>query len=117
MCLGGKVELLVKCEDCNSDLAFGGNRVRKLEYLTPEALEGRYDTLVSISGIQLNRTHQVAVVAAYFGPKYMLAQENWVSYSDTVHDCADNIEMSCITSADVCLDAVGFDIGTRSNWE
>ena len=36
--LGGKVELYAKREDCNSGLAFGGNKTRKLEYLIPEAL-------------------------------------------------------------------------------
>ena len=33
--LGGKVEIWAKREDCNSGLAFGGNKVRKLEYLVP----------------------------------------------------------------------------------
>ncbi|MGH8859441.1 MAG: pyridoxal-phosphate dependent enzyme, partial [Polaromonas sp.] len=33
--LGGKVELYAKREDCNSGLAFGGNKTRKLEYLIP----------------------------------------------------------------------------------
>jgi 1-aminocyclopropane-1-carboxylate deaminase len=36
--LGGKVELYAKREDCNSGLAFGGNKTRKLEYLIPDAL-------------------------------------------------------------------------------
>ncbi|MBV8925416.1 MAG: pyridoxal-phosphate dependent enzyme, partial [Bradyrhizobium sp.] len=30
--LGGKVEIYAKREDCNSGLAFGGNKLRKLEY-------------------------------------------------------------------------------------
>jgi 1-aminocyclopropane-1-carboxylate deaminase len=30
--LGGKVGVYAKREDCNSGLAFGGNKVRKLEY-------------------------------------------------------------------------------------
>ena len=50
--LGGKVALYAKREDCNSGLAFGGNKTRKLEYLIPEALEGGYDTLVSIGGVR-----------------------------------------------------------------
>jgi 1-aminocyclopropane-1-carboxylate deaminase len=29
--LGGNVELYAKREDCNSGLAFGGNKIRKLE--------------------------------------------------------------------------------------
>ncbi|HYO60283.1 MAG TPA: pyridoxal-phosphate dependent enzyme, partial [Actinomycetota bacterium] len=31
--LGGQVEIWAKREDCNSGIAFGGNKVRKLEYL------------------------------------------------------------------------------------
>ena len=33
--LGGKVEIFAKRDDCNSGLAFGGNKVRKMEYLVP----------------------------------------------------------------------------------
>ena len=60
--LGDKVEIYAKREDCNSGLAFGGNKTRKLEYLIPEALEQGCDTLVSIGGIQSNQTRQVAAV-------------------------------------------------------
>lgn len=115
--LGGKVDLYAKREDCNSGLAFGGNKTRKLEYLIPEALEGGYDTLVSIGGIQSNQTRQVAAVAAHLGMKCVLVQENWVNYSDAVYDRVGNIEMSRIMGADVRLDAAGFDIGIRKSWE
>jgi 1-aminocyclopropane-1-carboxylate deaminase len=37
--LGGNVELYAKREDCNSGLAFGGNKIRKLEYLIPNTLD------------------------------------------------------------------------------
>jgi 1-aminocyclopropane-1-carboxylate deaminase len=115
--LGGKVELYAKREDCNSGLAFGGNKTRKLEYLIPDALEGGYDTLVSIGGIQSNQTRQVAAVAAHLGLKCVLVQENWVHYSDAVYDRVGNIEMSRILGADVRLDAAGFDIGIRESWQ
>jgi len=115
--LGGKVELYAKREDCNSGLAFGGNKTRKLEYLIPEALTGGYDTLVSIGGIQSNQTRQVAAVAAHLGLKCVLVQENWVNYSDAVYDRVGNIEMSRILGAEVRLDAAGFDIGIRPSWE
>ena len=48
--LGGAA-VWAKREDCNSGIAFGGNKTRKLEYLIPEAIAGGYDTLVSIGGI------------------------------------------------------------------
>jgi 1-aminocyclopropane-1-carboxylate deaminase len=115
--LGGQVELYAKREDCNSGLAFGGNKTRKLEYLIPEALAQGCDTLVSIGGIQSNQTRQVAAVAAHLGMKCVLVQENWVNYSDAVYDRVGNIELSRILGADVRLDAAGFDIGIRPSWE
>lgn len=115
--LGGDVELYAKREDCNSGLAFGGNKTRKLEYLIPEALEQGCDTLVSIGGIQSNQTRQVAAVAAHLGMKCVLVQENWVNYADAVYDRVGNIELSRIMGADVRLDAAGFDIGIRASWK
>lgn len=115
--LGGKVELYAKRDDCNSGLAFGGNKTRKLEYLVPEAIDQGCDTLVSIGGIQSNHTRQVAAVAAHLGMKCVLVQENWVNYSDAVYDRVGNIEMSRIMGAEVRLDAAGFDIGIRPSWE
>ena len=115
--LGGKVELYAKREDCNSGLAFGGNKTRKLEYLIPEALAQGCDTLVSIGGIQSNQTRQVAAVAAHLGFKCVLVQENWVNYHDAVYDRVGNIQMSRIMGADVRLVSEGFDIGFRKSWE
>ena len=115
--LGGKVELFAKREDCNSGLAFGGNKIRKLEYLIPEALTEKCDTLVSIGGIQSNQTRQVAAVAAHLGMKCVLVQENWVNFPDALYDRVGNIELSRILGADVRLDSAGFDIGIRPSWE
>ena len=115
--LGGRVELFAKREDCNSGLAFGGNKIRKLEYLIPEALAESCDTLVSIGGIQSNHTRQVAAVAAHLGMKCVLVQENWVNYSDALYDRVGNIQLSRILGADVRLDEAGFDIGIRPSWE
>ena len=56
-----------KREDCNSGLAFGGNKTRKLEYLVADALAKGCDTLVSIGGVQSNHTRQVAAAAARTG--------------------------------------------------
>lgn len=115
--LGGKVDIYAKREDCNSGLAFGGNKTRKLEYLIPEALAQGCDTLVSIGGIQSNQTRQVAAVAAHLGMKCLLVQENWVNYADAVYDRVGNIELSRIMGAEVRLDAAGFDIGIRESWK
>ncbi|HIC2845733.1 TPA: pyridoxal-phosphate dependent enzyme, partial [Burkholderia contaminans] len=99
--LGGKVELYAKREDCNSGLAFGGNKTRKLEYLVPDALAQGADTLVSIGGVQSNQTRQVAAVAAHLGMKCVLVQEHWVNYDDPVYDRVGNIQLSRMMGADV----------------
>ena len=67
--LGGDVEIFAKREDCNSGLAFGGNKLRKLEYIVPDAIASNADTLVSIGGVQSNHTRMVAAVAAKIGMK------------------------------------------------
>jgi 1-aminocyclopropane-1-carboxylate deaminase len=115
--LGGEVEVWAKREDCNSGLAYGGNKVRKLEYLAAEALTQGCDTLVSIGGVQSNHTRQVAAVAARLGLRCVLVQEHWVAWEDPVYDKVGNILLSRIMGADVRLDPSGFDIGIRKSWE
>lgn len=111
--LGGKVEIYAKREDCNSGLALGGNKLRKLEYIVPDALASNADTLVSIGGVQSNHTRMVAAVAAKLGMKCRLVQESWVPHEDAVYDRVGNILLSRILGADVRLSDDGFDIGDR----
>jgi 1-aminocyclopropane-1-carboxylate deaminase len=115
--LGGRVELWAKREDCNAGLAYGGNKVRKLEYLAADALAQGCDTLVSIGGVQSNHTRQVAAVAAKLGLACVLVQEHWVEWPDAVYDKVGNILLSRIMGAEVRLDPSGFDIGFRASWE
>src|SRR5438445_9859103 len=115
--LGGQVEIWAKREDCNSGLAYGGNKVRKLEYLAADALAQGRDTLVSIGGVQSNHTRQVAAVAARLGLACVLVQEHWVQWPDSVYDKVGNILLSRILGADVRLHPAGFDIGFRPSWE
>jgi len=56
--LGG-APIWAKREDCNSGIAYGGNKTPKLEYLVADALARGCDTLVSIGGVQSNHTRQV----------------------------------------------------------
>ena len=113
--LGGP-QIWAKREDCNSGLAYGGNKTRKLEYLLPDALAQGADTLVSIGGVQSNHTRQVAAVAAHAGLKAVLVQEKWVDWDDPVNDKVGNILLSRAMGADVRLDPAGFDIGFRDSW-
>jgi len=114
--LGG-AQVWAKREDVNSGLAFGGNKMRKLEYIVPDVLASGADTLVSIGGFQSNHTRQVAAVAAHLGLKARLVQEKWVPWDDPVNDKVGNILLSRMMGADSRLDPAGFDIGIRDSWK
>ncbi|MER5788773.1 1-aminocyclopropane-1-carboxylate deaminase [Streptomyces sp. NPDC001980] len=114
--LGGAA-LWAKREDCNSGIAYGGNKTRKLEYLVADALAKGCDTLVSIGGVQSNHTRQVAAVAARAGLKCVLVQESWVEWPDSVYDKVGNILISRLAGADVRLVRAGFGIGFKESWE
>ena len=114
--LGG-AQVWAKRDDCNSGLAFGGNKTRKLEYLVADALAEGCDTLVSIGGVQSNHTRQVAAAAARTGMGCVLVQESWVDWPDVVYDRVGNIQLSRIMGADVRLVQAGFGIGFKESWE
>ena len=114
--LGG-ASIWAKRDDCNSGLAYGGNKLRKLEYLVADALAQGCDTLVSIGGVQSNHTRQVAAAAARTGMRCVLVQESWVDWPDVVYDRVGNIQLSRIMGADVRLVQAGFGIGFKESWE
>jgi 1-aminocyclopropane-1-carboxylate deaminase len=114
--LGGAT-VWAKREDCNSGLAFGGNKTRKLEYLVADALAQGCDTLVSIGNVQSNHTRQVAAAAAIAGLKCVLVQESWVDWPDVTYDRVGNILLSRLMGADVRLVKAGFGIGFKESWE
>jgi len=114
--LGGAT-LWAKRDDCNSGLAFGGNKTRKLEYLVADALAQGCDTLVSIGGVQSNHTRQVAAAAARTGMGCVLVQESWVDWPDVTYDRVGNVQLSRIMGADVRLVEAGFGIGFKESWE
>jgi 1-aminocyclopropane-1-carboxylate deaminase len=114
--LGG-AEVWAKRDDCNSGLAYGGNKTRKLEYLVADARAKGCDTLVSIGGVQSNHTRQVAAAAARTGMGCVLVQESWVDWPDVVYDRVGNIQLSRLMGADVRLVDAGFGIGFKESWE
>jgi len=115
--VGADVEIYAKREDCNSGLAFGGNKLRKLEYIVPDAIASGADTLVSIGGVQSNHTRMVAATAAKLGMKCVVIQEKWVPHHDAVYDRVGNIMLTRLMGADSRLVDDGFDIGIRKSWE
>ncbi|KUJ17706.1 1-aminocyclopropane-1-carboxylate [Mollisia scopiformis] len=113
--LGGKVGVWAKREDCNSGVAFGGNKVRKLEYLIPEALQQGCDTLVSVGGIQSNHTRAVAGVARKVGLKVQLIQESWVLNTTPLYSKVGNIQISRLMGVTPHLDPSPFSISHASS--
>ncbi len=58
--------IFIKRDDL-SGLAFGGNKVRKLEYLVGEAISLGADTLITAGAVQSNHCRQTAAAAARCG--------------------------------------------------
>lgn len=63
--LGGP-RILIKRDDLTG-LAFGGNKIRKLEFLIADAKVQQADTLITTGGIQSNHCRQTAAAAALHG--------------------------------------------------
>jgi len=111
------VEVWAKRDDVSSGLAYGGNKVRKLEWLVPDALAKGCDTLVSIGGVQSNHTRQVAAVAAACGLNCRLVQENWAPWQDPVYDKVGNILLSRLMGAKTILDGEGYSTAEKETWQ
>jgi 1-aminocyclopropane-1-carboxylate deaminase/D-cysteine desulfhydrase-like pyridoxal-dependent ACC family enzyme len=69
--LGKGPRLLVKRDDA-IPFGFGGNKVRKLEFVLPEALAANADTLVTLGGVQSNHARATAAAAAKLGLRCVL---------------------------------------------
>lgn len=111
------VEVWAKRDDVSSGLAFGGNKVRKLEWLAAEALAQGCDTLVSIGNIQSNHTRQVAAVAAVLGLKCRLVQEEWTKWDDPAYGKVGNILLSRIMGAEIVLEGEGYSTAIKATFE
>jgi 1-aminocyclopropane-1-carboxylate deaminase/D-cysteine desulfhydrase-like pyridoxal-dependent ACC family enzyme len=64
--LGGGPRLLAKRDDA-IPFGFGGNKIRKLEYVIAQALAADADTVVTVGGLQSNHARATAAVAAKLG--------------------------------------------------
>jgi 1-aminocyclopropane-1-carboxylate deaminase len=110
-------EIWAKRDDVSSGLAFGGNKIRKLEWLAAAALREGCDTLVSIGNVQSNHTRQVAAVAAVLGLKCRLVQEAWTKWDDPVYDKVGNILLSRLMGAETILEGEGYSTSIKQSWE
>jgi len=68
---GAIPRLLVKRDDAIT-FAFGGNKVRKMQFVAADALKHRADTLITSGGVQSNHARVTAATAAKLGMKSIL---------------------------------------------
>lgn len=111
------IDLWAKRDDIASGLAWGGNKIRKLEFLAADAQAQGCDTLVSIGNIQSNHTRQVAAVAARLGMKCRLVQEEWTHWDDPVYDKVGNILLSRLMGAKTILEGQGYSTAEKETWQ
>ncbi|TDZ14842.1 1-aminocyclopropane-1-carboxylate deaminase [Colletotrichum orbiculare MAFF 240422] len=96
-------------DDCNSGLAFGGNKVRKLEYVLADAIEQGADTLVTTGGIQSNHMRQTAAAAARLGLEVALYPVDAVQPTEAEYKYAGNVQLNKILGAET------FPVGTSAD--
>jgi D-cysteine desulfhydrase len=75
-------ELWIKRDDLTGH-AFGGNKIRKLEYLIADAQTKNADTLVTAGAVQSNHCRQTAGAAARFGMHCVLVLEGHEAPEET----------------------------------
>ncbi|MEM6161052.1 D-cysteine desulfhydrase [Erwinia sp. P6884] len=76
-------DIFIKRDDV-TPVALGGNKLRKLEFLTADALRQGADVLLTAGAIQSNHVRQTAAVAAKLGLKCVALLEN------PIHTAAEN---------------------------
>ena len=59
-------EVWIKRDDCTG-CELSGNKIRKLEFLLAEALEGGFDSVITVGGIQSNHCRATAAAARRVG--------------------------------------------------
>lgn len=61
------IQLLVKRDDMTAGVELGGNKIRKLEFLLADALDGGYDSVITIGGEQSNHCRATATACRMVG--------------------------------------------------
>lgn len=69
------INLYLKRDDLTGPNLFGGNKIRKLEYLVGDAIRQKADTLITFGATQSNHAMETAVAARKAGMKVILYLE------------------------------------------
>lgn len=93
----------IKHEDTNSALAYGGNKVRKLEYVIADAVAQKATHLVTVGGVQSNSQRQVAAAGNRYGIKTVLTPDpkigNPSNEDRAAYDSAGNVQINGVLGA------------------
>ncbi|KAF2647449.1 tryptophan synthase beta subunit-like PLP-dependent enzyme [Lophiostoma macrostomum CBS 122681] len=97
-------QVWIKHEDTNSALAYGGNKVRKLEYVIADAIEKKATHLVTVGGVQSNSQRQVAAAGNRYGMKTILTPNpdigNPPASDKSAYDTAGNVQINSVLGAE-----------------
>ncbi|KAF2624459.1 1-aminocyclopropane-1-carboxylate deaminase [Macroventuria anomochaeta] len=96
--------LWIKHEDTNSALAYGGNKVRKLEYVLADAIAKKATHLVTVGGVQSNSQRQVAAAGNRFRMKTVLTPDpkigNPSAQDRGAYESAGNVQINGVLGAE-----------------
>ncbi len=94
----GEVTLLAKRDDCG-DLAFGGNKVRQLEFYLGEAKAQGADTILITGAVQSNFVRLAAAAARKLGMDCHIQLEERVARSDPYYRTSGNVLLDKLLGA------------------
>lgn len=106
--LGGP-SLFVKRDDCTG-LAFGGSKVRKLEYSLGTAIASGADAVLVSGSIQSNQARLVACAAARLGLRCVALLEERLDDMPASHSRSGNVLLDRLFGADVKIYPKGTDL-------
>ncbi len=96
----GNENLFIKRDDC-SGLGFGGNKVRKLEFLMAEAHELGATRIITVGGVQSNHARQTAAACAKLGLECHLVLPRMVTSDSANYETSGNILLDQLFGAKV----------------
>ena len=100
--------ILVKRDDCNG-LAFGGNKVRQLEFYLGEAKAQGADTVLSTGAVQSNFVRTAAAACRKLGWDIHVQLENRVAKDDRDYEKSGNVLLDTMLGATIHHYPVGED--------
>lgn len=96
----GAGNIWIKRDDCNG-LAFGGNKIRQMEYYMGDALSAGADTLLITGAVQSNFVRTAAAACAKLGLDCHVQLENRVSKSSEAYAQSGNVLVDQMLGATV----------------